>query len=152
MMKKCFLRTCELDERQLLLRGNVFQHMVILMLSLLLINGFLKEEGITWAPGMWENMLILWAGIGLGLTEYILRGITPAGARQSTLYIFEGICGGVLLALSLTHILGEGRPLAADNALTEEGAHLIFALVMVGIFLTSAVKWLHDRHIAGSEE
>ena len=152
-MKRNYLwGNCDLDERQLLIRGNVFQHMTVLLLSLLLLNGFLKDEGITWAPGMWENILILWAGLGLGLTEYILRDIAPAGCRQNILYTFEGICGGILLVLSLGHVLGEGRPLAANGALTLEGAHLISALVMVGIFLVFAAKRLYDWRTAGSEE
>ena len=50
-----------LDERQLLQRGNVFQHTLILLVVLLIANAFLKEEGIVWAEGMWENILIVWA-------------------------------------------------------------------------------------------
>ena len=40
-----------LDERQLLQRGNVFQHTLILLVVLLIANAFLKEEGIVWAEG-----------------------------------------------------------------------------------------------------
>ena len=44
-----------LDERQLLQRGNVFQHTLILLVVLLIANAFLKEEGIVWAEGMWKT-------------------------------------------------------------------------------------------------
>lgn len=152
MKKRCLLGNCELDERQLMMRGNVFQHMAVLLMMLLLLNGFMKDYGVSWAPGMWENMLILWAGIFLGLTEYILRDITPAGSRQGLLYIGHGLCGAVLLVLDLGHILGEGSPLAANGALTEDGAHLIFALEMLGIFLVYLGKRLFDRFQGAAEE
>ncbi len=44
-MKKCLLGNDGLDERQLLLRGNVYKHSLIVLMALLLTDGFLKGEG-----------------------------------------------------------------------------------------------------------
>ena len=69
-MKKCLLGNDGLDERQLLLRGNVYKHSLIVLMALLLTDGFLKGEGIVWAEGMWGNILILWAGMGVELAVH----------------------------------------------------------------------------------
>ena len=60
MKRKCWMG-CEqdMDERQQLLRGNMFQHMVALLFVLLMVNGLAKSAGISWAEGMWENILII---------------------------------------------------------------------------------------------
>lgn len=149
-MMNFFAGRCALDERQLLQRGNVFQHVVIVLMALLIGNGFLKDCGITWAEGMWENILIFWAGAGVGMVEFILRDITPAGSRQNLLYIFEGVCGTVLLVLGGTHVLVQGQPLVRDGILTALAAELLSAAAMVAIFLVFFVKRIHDRR--GTDE
>lgn len=145
MKKRCLFGNCELDERQLLLRGNIYQHMLVVVLALLLVNGFLKDEGIVWAQGMWENLLIFWAGATLGLGEMILRDITPAGSRQNIVYILLGLCGGMLLILGSIHVFLEGQALAENGALTTLGAGLIQALCMAAVFLLFLGKWLVSR-------
>lgn len=149
-MMNFFAGRCALDERQLLLRGNVFQHVVIVLMVLLIGNGFLKDCGIIWAEGMWENILIFWAGAGVGMVEFILRDITPAGSRQNLLYIFEGVCGTVLLVLGGTHVLVQGQPLVRDGILTALAAELLSAAAMVAIFLVFFIKRIHDRR--GTDE
>ena len=63
MGKGCIFKSCsELDERQLLLRGNVFQHVVVLLFGLIFLNAMLKDCGVTWAEGKGENWIIFWAG------------------------------------------------------------------------------------------
>ena len=134
----------EFDERQLLLRGNVFQHTTVLLFVLLFANGVLKIDDIHWAPGFYENMLILWAGLDFALIEYILRDITQKNSRQNWLYGLEGIFGLILLAISMTHVI-DGDPLVRDGALTEEGAHMAFAGFMVLVGVVFVVKRLWDR-------
>ncbi len=152
MKRKCLFGEFELDERQLLLRGDVYKHMLILVLALLLCNGFLKEEGIVWAQGMWENILIFWAGATLGIGEMILRDITPRGSRQNILYIFFGICGGVLLILGSIHIFAEGQALLENGALTSLGAGLISGLCMAAVFLLFLGKRLAARANPAKDE
>ena len=82
----------QLDERQLLQRGNVFQHGLILFFALLLTNAFLKEEEIVWAAGMWENILIVWAVIALCLGEFAVREIYPTLILYSS-KLDMGKCG-----------------------------------------------------------
>ncbi|MCI9193717.1 hypothetical protein [Acutalibacter muris] len=143
-MKKCFMGDDGLDERQLLLRGNVYKHSLILMMALLLIDGFLRDEGIVWAQGMWGNILIFWAGMGLALVEFILRDILPRSRRQNSLYIFLGLCGLVLAVLIGTSIFIGHEPLIENGALNTRGAGLIQAAVMLGVCLLFIGKRVYD--------
>lgn len=144
-MKKCLMGNDGLDERQLLLRGNVYKHSVIVFMALLLIDGFLKEEGIVWAQGMWGNIIIFWAGTGLALAEFILRDILPRSPRQNSLYIILGLCGLVLAVLGSIHIFAEHEPLTEGGALTTLGAGLIQAAVMLGVCLLFIGRQIYER-------
>lgn len=144
-MKKCMFGNDGLDERQLLLRGNVYKHSLIVFMALLLIDGFLKEEGIVWAQGMWGNLLIFWAGAGLAMAEFILRGILPRSPRQNSLYIALGLCGLVLAVLGSIHVFVEHEPLTEGGALNSLGAGLIQAAVMLAVCLLFIGKLVYDR-------
>ncbi len=143
-MKKCLLGNDGLDERQLLLRGNVYKHSLIVLMALLLTDGFLKGEGIVWAEGMWGNILILWAGMGVGMVEFILRDILPRSPRQNSLYITLGICGLILLVMGSIHIFAEHEPLTEGGALNTLGAGLIQAVVMISVCLLFIGRRLWD--------
>lgn len=143
-MKKCLMGNDGLDERQLLLRGNVYKHSMIVFMALLLIDGFLKDEGIVWAQGMWGNILILWAGMGVALVEFILRDILPRSPRQNSLYIILGLCGLVLAVLGCTHI-SDHEPLVEGGALTTLGAGLIQAAVMLTVCLLFIGRQIYER-------
>ncbi len=141
MGKGCIFKSCsELDERQLLLRGNVFQHVVVLLFGLIFLNAMLKDCGVTWA------------GAALGLCEFILRGLNPAGRRQGVLFGFFGLGGAVLAGLSLSHMLAEGQPLLSGHMLTGTAVALIQGAAMLAIFFTYLGKTLYDRRTAAGDE
>lgn len=152
-MKFCFLKkNCDMDERQLFMRGNVFQHMCVLYMVLLLLNGYLKDCGVAWAPGMHENLIIFWLGVALGLCEFILRDITPRGSRNDVLYILDGVCGGIMSITVLLDIVTRGRPIASGGMLTSDGGHLACGALMLVIFFTYLGKRLYERRHAAEEE
>ena len=153
MGKGCIFKSCsELDERQLLLRGNVFQHVVVLLFGLIFLNAMLKDCGVTWAEGKGENLIIFWAGATLGLCEFILRGLNPAGRRQGVLFGFFGLSGAVLAGLSLSDVLAEGQPLLSGQMLTGTAVALIQGAAMLAIFFTYLGKTLYDRRTAAGDE
>lgn len=143
-----------LDERQLWMRGNVFQHVMILLFVLLMIDGFLREEGIALAQGMWGNILILWVALTLCFCEFILREITPMGKAMPTFYTFLGIGGAVLAGGSLFFILTGRKPFAVDMTLTTCGAAVFEGGMMVFIFLVFLGKkcYNHWKESRGGEE
>ena len=153
MGKGCIFKSCsELDERQLLLRGNVFQHVVVLLFGLIFLNAMLKDCGVTWAEGKGETLIIFWAGATLGLCEFILRGLNPAGRRQGVLFGFFGLSGAVLAGLSLSDVLAEGQPLLSGQMLTGTAVTLIQGAAMLAIFFTYLGKTLYDRRTAAGDE
>lgn len=144
-MKNCVMGKDGLDERQLMLRGNVYKHSLIVFMALLLIDGFLKEEGIVWAQGMWGNILIFWAGAGLAMAEFILRDILPRSPRQNSVYIMLGLCGLMLLGLGSFDIFAKHEPLIEGGALTTLGAGLIQAAVMLTVCLLFIGRRIYER-------
>lgn len=148
-------RNCKnLDERQLLERGNVFQHVCVLLFVLLMANGFLKSEGITWAEGMYENLLILWAGMALAFSEFIIREITPMGSGMKVFYVLLGICGAFLAGMSLVHHFAQGDAWVEHAVLTDVGSCLIEGCFMLLILLVFLCKSIYNcrRAKQGDEE
>lgn len=140
-----------LDERQLLQRGNVFQHTMLLLFILLMADGFLREEGVVLAEGMWQNILILWVSFTLCFCEFIIREINPMGKTMSVFYTFLGIAGAFLAGLSLFYVLTSRKPFAVGATLTHCGAAIFEGGMMVLIFLVFLGKKCYnhwrDAHI-----
>lgn len=140
-----FRKGRNLDERQLLERGNVFQHVCILLFVLLLANGFLRENGITWATGMYEEMLILWAGLSLAFIEFIIREITPMGNAMKAFYVIMGISGALLAGMALAHHFYRGEALVAHKALTVLGGSMVEGCMMFLILLAFLCKSIYNH-------
>lgn len=134
-----------LDERQLLQRGNVFQHTMVLLFVLLLADGFLREEGVILAEGMWQNILILWVSFTLCFCEFIIREINPMGKTMSAFYTFLGIAGAFLAGFSLFCVLTSREPFAVDATLTHCGAAIFEGGMMLLIFLVFLGKKCYNH-------
>lgn len=147
-------RYCKnLDERQLLQRGNVFQHTMILLFILLLADGFLREEGVILAEGMWQNLLILWISFTLCFCEFIIREITPMGNAMGVFYTMIGAVGAFLLGHSLFHVFTGNEAFAVGSTLTHCGASIFEGGMMVLIFLVFlGKKWYNHVKAAKGDE
>ncbi len=154
MKRRCWFECGkDMDERQQLLRGKVFQHTVALLFVLLMANGLAKSAGVTWAEGMWENLLIMWAGMALAMYEFILRGIMSVGSRLSRiLFPFEGIVGLILTVGCSYHIFSGGEAMIANGMLTSAGGELIEGCVMLSIGLVFLGRLLYDKGRENVEE
>lgn len=147
------LRKCKnLDERQLWIRGNVFQHTLILLFVLLMITGVLKEEGIVLAEGMGESILLLWLSFTLCFCEFILRGISPLGTAMPVLYTILGIAGAFLAGRSLFCVLTGDELFAVGITLTRCGTFILEGGMMVLIFLVFLGKRLFNCLCRQDEE
>ncbi|NBK78947.1 hypothetical protein D5272_10215 [bacterium D16-76] len=145
MRRKFFGCRNDLDERQLLQRGDVFQHGIILFFVLLLVNAFLKEGGITWAEGMWENLLIIWAVIALCLGEYAIKEIYPIGGGMTVIYVMEGLCGAFLLVVGIVEA-AMGEPFfTGPHTLGRTGCQIIEGALMVLLLLVFCGKKVYNH-------
>lgn len=149
------IRRCknDLDERQLLQRGDVYKHGIILFFVLLLVNAFLKEQGITWAEGMWENILIIWAVIALCLGEFAIKDIYPMGGGMAVMYIVEGVCGAFLLVMGLIEVaMGWESPLIDAYTLSRTSCQMIEGACMAAVLLVFCGKKLYNRKRRDEDE
>ena len=132
MKNKLFRCRNELDERQLLQRGDVFQHGIILFFVLLLANAFLKEEGVVWAEGMWENLLIIWSVITLCMCEYAVKEIYPRGGGMAVIYGTDGLAGAFLLVIGIVEAaMGRDPFFVGPHTLSRIGCQIIEGALMV---------------------
>ena len=148
-------RNCknDLDERQLLQRGDVFQHGIIVFFFLLLVNAFLKEEGIVWAEGMWENLLIIWVVIALCLGEYAVKEIYPTGGGMSVIYIIEGLCGAFLFVMGIIEAATGEEPIFVEpHVLSRTGAQIIQGFLMIALLLVFCGKKVYNRRKEALED
>ena len=150
MFRKCIN---DFDERQLLQRGNVFKHGIILFFLLVAANAFLKEEGVTWAEGMWENLLIIWAVLGLCLGEFAVKEIFPIGGGMTVIYLVEGLCGLFLSAMCLTEVItGREAMLIGPHTLSRTGAQMISGGIMVLLLLVFLGKKVYNHRKGDTED
>jgi len=94
----------EFDERQLLIRGQVFWHGLLVAVVLLVVNAVLQVNGVMWASGFAQNILIVLAIVAVVATEAILRG-SFFGRRQNR-WLVIAIFGIVGLAMIGLHTSG----------------------------------------------
>ncbi len=142
----------ELDERQLLQRGNVFQHAMILFVVLLSINALLKECDITWAEGMYEDMLIMWVAITLCLGEFAILEIYPIGGGMNVIYIVEGVAGAFLFGMCLFEVLTGREAFLTGHTLTRTGAEMVQGGCMLLLLLVFCGKKVYNHRKGGGED
>lgn len=143
----------DLDERQLLQRGNVFQHGIILFFVLLMVDAFLKECDIVWAEGMWENLIIIWIVVALCLGEYAVLDIYPAGGGMNVIYCVEGICGAFLLVMGIMEVAtGQEALLIGPHTLSRTGGQIIEGTLMVILLLVFLGKKVYNRRKGAQED
>lgn len=146
-------RKCKnLDERQLLQRGNTFQHVVILLFVELALEMFFREEGFVWAEGMWQPLLMIWAALTLGFSEFILREITPMGRAMGWFYTALGAAGAFIVVVDLYRIAVDHKAFTNGYMLTECGASTIEGCLMIFIFLLFLGKKLYNRRMERIED
>lgn len=150
MFKRC---KNDLDERQLLQRGDVFQHGLVLFFILVMANAFLKQEGIIWAEGMWENLLIIWAVIALCLGEFAVKEIYAMGGGMNVLYILEGVCGAFLFLVGVAEAATGAEPIFAEpHVLSRTGAQVIQGFLMMGLLLVFCGKKVYNHRKEALDE
>jgi len=91
----------EFDERQVLIRGQVFWHGLLVAVGLLLVNAMLQASSITWASGFAQNIFIILATAAVVATEAIMRGAF-FGRRQNH-WVLIWMFGAVGLAMVSLH-------------------------------------------------
>jgi len=132
------------DERQLWIRGNIFQRMFLIIAVLVLINALLDKSDIVWADNFYSNLIILFVSVAFGSLEMIFREVYFVNMRQRWIFIMFGIDGLIILAINIKFLI-TGDAFVSNNSLTTTGSSFIFALLILSIGIGGAVKTIFDK-------
>ena len=139
------MKNKKFDERQLLIRGQIAFHGILLMLVLVLINGFLQDNKIVWATGFDQSLLIVIVTVMLVSIEAILRGAF-FGQRQThwPMIVIYGVCAVVIIAVYGTFFL-EGATFMENGRLAVYGANILTGFMLAITTIIGVCKELSDH-------
>jgi hypothetical protein len=135
----------QFDERQIQIRGQVFFHGLIMALALVLINGFLQANSITWANGFDQNLLIVIATVMVVSIEAILRDAFFEQQRMHWLMIgIYGVCAVTILIFYAIRFL-QGDSFMENGGLSNYGSNFTTGLLLAIATIVGICKELSER-------
>jgi hypothetical protein len=142
----------KLDERELMIRGDIFKRMFWILAALVFINGWLAQMfNIVWADTYYSNMIILFTAIAVGTNEMIFRGIWLQNTKYPWAVLLLGICGLFLFVMNIIHLV-QGDEFISNGALTDTSGSLIYSLPILSMGIGGAVKIIRDKMNRNEEE
>lgn len=144
----------KLDERQLMIRGNIYYQALTLISVLLITNFYLKTFlNIDWVYGEWDYLLILFIGLLWIFIRFIMCDIYPlTKVKYHFLFIFTGIYGFGVGGFSLYFIVTNQTPFIKNDTITNMGAFVLFASIYACIFVAYIIKLLYNKYFLELEE
>lgn len=139
----------KLDERQLLIRGNIFKHGFLVLVSLIFCNALLGiYGGFEWATGKWPELTILLFAITVCCVEFILYDIYPlTEKRQRYLIYFMGAFGVVSIGACLYEMLAQNIPALVEGTLTPNALGIVYGGMFLSICLTYIGKAVYNKKV-----
>lgn len=140
------MNNCNLDERQLWIRGDAFKHGLMLLGFLLLLDAFLKggvltEEGFTLVEGMWGNILFIVITVSVCEIEMILREAIDLENKSNIFMIFAFLAiGTLLLIMGSIEIITQNDIIIQKGSLTADGAELLMSICWIFIGVIGILK------------
>lgn len=137
----------EFDERQLQIRGKIFQHGFFLAILLIFLNSLLQDCGIVWAETFHEGVLMMMLLITVVSVEFQLRGAyfgkgTLPG--MAALMVLMGLSSLSLLFLCCMH-MAQGESLLSKGVLTGNGTSLILGIFVLTIPACAGVQLIREK-------
>ena len=131
----------KLDELQLLKRGNVFKHGLLILGGLVLLNSFLANNNIFVINEKWSASLIVLVTVAICGIEMICYDIYPLTEKRQKLFVyFVGLFGIVSIIISIFDMLNEQVSFIHNSQITDTGVGLIFGGIFVSITIAYIVK------------
>jgi len=135
----------DFDERQMQIRGQVFFHGFIAALVLLLINAALQSNGVVWASGFHQNVILMVFISTITAIEATIRGVYFGNGK--TRWIILGMFGLLsifLWVLNIQHII-QGSSLFEDRTLTSNGFSVALAIMFSLTTVVGLIIELRDK-------
>lgn len=139
---------CKLDERQLLLRGNIYYQGLGIISSLLIVNFYIKTFfNLNWVYGDWDYLLILFIGITFICIRLTFCDIYPlTSIRYKIFFFFTGIYGiGILLFIAYL-LFSNQTSFIIDNQISSIGGMVLFCTMYTAIFIGYLIKLFYDKY------
>ncbi len=135
------LKVKNLDEFQLLKRGNVFKHGLFTLIGLLLVNTLLYSCGIEWASGKWPELTIILFVVMLCSIEFICYDIYPLTEKRQKLSIyFLGLFGVISIVACSYDFIFQQVGIIADGKITDSALGIIYGVMFIAVFLAYKLK------------
>lgn len=143
----------QLDERQLLIRGNIFKHGLFIVSILIFLNSMINIFlGFEWASGRWSELTILLLAVTICCIEFICYDIYPfIEKRQKYLIYFLGAYGVVSICLCLYEMITLNITPIADGNLSSHILGVLHGSMFLSIYITYTCKKIYDRKIESEE-
>lgn len=138
----------KLDERQLLLRGNIYYQGLSLISGLLIFNFYIGTFlRLDWVYGEWDYLLILFVGITWICIRLTFCDIYPLTTLKYKLFfIFTGVYGiGILCFISYLFLFNQAT-FILENQISNIGAMAIFCSMYTSIFISYIIKLGYDKY------
>lgn len=139
----------KLDERQLLIRGNIYFKNLLIMASLISINFFIKQFlNFRWTVGDWDYMLITLGMVIAIVIQLLYYDIYPLFDNKYRLFFWGiGLYGFIFGILNAGYDYAWNAPLLLHGSLTEKGSLTIFFSYYVILFIVYLIL-AHQYKIA----
>ena len=128
------------DERQQKIRGGIYKRGFIAAMFVLLLNALLQVNGIIWASGFQQNLIMFMLIATVVCIEFHLRGVY-FGKRNKRMgfALLLGIPATVLIILSC-FLFVDGEMFIENNSLTCGGFFTVIAFMMLLNAVCGVVK------------
>jgi NAD/NADP transhydrogenase beta subunit len=135
----------EYDERQLKIRGDVFQRGFIIAFLLLMANALLHTFEITWATPVQESLITAMVLMTIVIAELIIRGVyfgkSDSRTMITVLAFLSGAAAFAQLAAAGLGIILNNRTLLEEGVLSDTGFSLVFGLIWLSFAISSAIRY-----------
>lgn len=149
-MKKTFNNY---DERQLWVRGNIFQNSVIAIVVVLLIDMLVLDLYGTWAPGRYQPLLILMFIITFISTQLAWRGVYITNEAQLRFFMITmGILSLMLVIMGFVHLIFGSEPFIENGMLNTVAGNFFVGVLILPVPITCAARIIADKKQAGKDE
>lgn len=137
-------KPCHLDERQLLIRGNIFQHGWMLSIALLVINmAFTDIVGHGIFINSWDSLFILALIVSITTIEMICYEIYPLSKSiHKKLYIVLGIFGFGFIGVGINYLIIVKEPIIVSGMINTAPAMISVGTCYLAVYITFVIKEL----------
>ncbi len=135
-----------LDERQLMIRGNIFKHGLFLLTALLLSNSLLYNLGFEWVAGKWAELTLILLTVVFCSIEFIYFDIYPLTRNIQKIGIFLlGLFGSLSVVSCLYEITTQKTGFVMDGKITNNALGIVYGFMFISLTIAYIIKAYYNK-------